>query len=64
MDITNNIRTRSWAKLKYYDPAKILQQFRKVEQQISGAQLDKKMRTLRTHLLKKQTGVKGSDLNI
>ena len=53
MDIDDNIRTRAWANMKFYDPAIILREFRKVEQQIVGAQMDKKVRTLRTPPLKK-----------
>jgi hypothetical protein len=53
MEINDKIRTSSWAKLKYYDPAKILCEFRKIERQIAGAQMDEKVQALRTPLLKK-----------
>jgi len=53
MDIDDSIRTRAWAKMKFYDPAKILKEFRKVEHQIAGAKMDEKVRTLRTPSLKK-----------
>ena len=53
MDIDDSIRTRAWMNLKYYDPAIILRELRKIEQRISGAQMDKNVRTLRTSLLKK-----------
>lgn len=53
MHINDEIRMNSWAKLEYYDPAKILREFRKIELQITGAQMDEKVKTLRTPLLKK-----------
>jgi hypothetical protein len=53
MDINDKIRIRSWAKLKYYDPAKILREFRKIEQQIVDAPMDEDIKTLRTSKLRK-----------
>ena len=53
MEINDNIRTRAWSKLKYYDPAKILREFGKVEEKVAEVQMEERVRTLRTSLLKK-----------
>ena len=53
MAIDDSIRTRAWARMKFYDPAIILREFRKVEQEIAGAKIDEKVRALRTPILKK-----------
>lgn len=53
MNVMDNIRLRSWSKLKFYDPATILQEFRKIEHQIAGATIDERVRALRTTRLKK-----------
>jgi len=39
--------------MRFYDPARILREFGKVEQQIAGAQMNDRVRTLRTPFLKR-----------
>jgi hypothetical protein len=53
MNISDNIRTRAWSKLKFYDPELILQQLRIIETQVSRLSISKSVSALRTTKLKK-----------
>ena len=52
MTINDSIRTRDWSKLRYYDPAIILRYFREIELGIADLNIDERVRTLRTNMLK------------
>lgn len=53
MNVSDNIRTRAWSKLTFYDPELILQQFRVIESQISILSINKSAGALRITKLKK-----------
>ena len=52
MNISDSIRTKHWSKLKFYDPAIILRNFREVEISIANVNMEERVRTLRTNILK------------
>lgn len=53
MNVSDNIQTRVWSKLKFYDPELILQQLRIIENQVSRFSICKSVSALRTKKLKK-----------
>jgi len=53
MEIDDRIRLRSWGKLKYYDSESILRRFREYEIDVYDLDIDDKVKTLRTSILKK-----------
>src|SRR6058998_3292631 len=53
MSAHDEIRMRRWSKLKYFDPASTLRDLRDIERQMTGHQMDPKVRALRTRRLRK-----------
>ena len=49
----DELRTRAWSKLKYFDPEPTLKDLRAIEREIAGKQMEPRVRALRTRKLRK-----------